>query len=334
MSDNVFVGVDLHSTQSTIAIVDNDGNLIKSGQLPNYPDQILDFLQICPSGTQVGIEATRNWHWLYDLLLDNGLSVKLGNPYQLSLNAKLKKKTDRLDAAFIANTLRVNMFPEVQAVTNYERQLLELVRARKSFVKQQTQIKNRVSSQLGKYNLRSGLSDNFSSRGIEWIKQQTTDSLSSSIISHNLELLEEVRSKIREFDSKLEEYVKEDLVVQALIREIPGVGIVTASTLRAVIGRIERFPSAKKLCAYVGIVPGTFESNGKVRHGHITRMGNGELRALLVESAHSAKIHNQYSREFWERVAKKRGSKIAYTALARKLLTKVYYVWKNLARTD
>ncbi|MCP4968151.1 MAG: IS110 family transposase, partial [bacterium] len=66
---------------------------------------------------------------------------------------------------------------------------------------------------------------------------------------------------------------------------IPGIGLVCATTLYATIGKIERFPNANRLAAYVGLVPTVRNSGDSTMHGHITKQGSGPLRATLVQSA-------------------------------------------------
>lgn len=332
MGSKYYVGIDLHRNQSTIAILDKEGELIKEGILENNPAQISEFLEICPMGTEVGIEATRNWHWQYDLLKQTGYDVKLGNPHRLKANLASRKKTDKLDAKMLANLLRTNFYPEAHAAVGQQRVLFELLRSRETFVKHRTQLKNRIHAQLGKHNLNSPTSDLFGIEGLEWLKGLELVSASQGLIDDCLDILEVIDGKIKNIEKKLKEETKGDKVIKEL-QTIPGIGFITAHWLKAAIGDIKRFPTAKKLCAYFGIVPSTYQSSENVRHGHITRCGNPKIRGVMVEAAHRARRYNDTSREIFDRIAYKRGKKIAYVALARKLLTKVYYTWENTGKS-
>lgn len=332
MRDKYYVGIDLHRKQSTIAILDKEGGIVKEGVLRNEGSEITEFLKICPKGTKIAIEATRNWYWQYDLLTKEGYDVRLGNPHKIKANLAARKKTDKLDAKVLANLIRTNFYPEAHAAVGYQRQLFELLRARETFVKHQTQLKNRIHAQLGKYNLNCPYTDMFGRDGMEWLKKQNMDKHSNELINDCLDLLELTKIKIKNLEKELKEATKGDMIIEAL-KEVPGVGFITACWLRAAIGDIDRFPSAKKLCAYFGIVPSTYQSSENVRHGHITRCGNPKIRAIMVEAAHRARRYNDTSRKIFMEIAYRRGRKIAYVALARKLLTKVYYAWENAVKT-
>ena len=99
--------------------------------------------------------------------------------------------------------------------------------------------------------------------------------------------------------------------------------------IRYAIGDIERFPSAKKLCSYAGLVPSTFASGGEVYHGSITKQGNTWLRWILGEIANCAIVKDMWLRRHFANVAKRGGRNKARVAVARKLLEIVYKVWKE-----
>ncbi|WP_146659053.1 transposase [Enhygromyxa salina] len=80
-----------------------------------------------------------------------------------------------------------------------------------------------------------------------------------------------------------------DIDVIPRLRTIPGVGeLVSANIYYAAVGDITRFPSARKLAAYAGLVPTVSQSGGPTRIGHITKEGSGELRAIMTQAAHIA----------------------------------------------
>src|SRR5271166_4663966 len=93
----------------------------------------------------------------------------------------------------------------------------------------------------------------------------------------------------------------------------------------AEVGEISRFPSARHLCAWAGITPRVRNSDQKVRLGHITRQGSAALRWAVIEAAQKAVQGGGPLRESFERIAKRRGTKIARVAVARKILTLSYY---------
>lgn len=120
----------------------------------------------------------------------------------------------------------------------------------------------------------------------------------------------------------------EDPIVQ-LLDTIPGLGPFFASLIRYELGDITRFSSAKKLCAYIGIVPSLSSSGGKSHTGRITRQGNRLLRWAFTEAAFPAIKKDASLRQFYERIAAVHGTNGAKVATARKLVSIVYRVWTD-----
>jgi transposase len=110
-----------------------------------------------------------------------------------------------------------------------------------------------------------------------------------------------------------------------VLTQIRGVGRYTAMLIIAEIGDIHRFPTARHLCCWAGLTPSVRSSDGKARLGHISRQGSPALRWALVEAAQKITTGAGPLREKFERIAKRRGRKIAKVAIAREILTLAYY---------
>jgi transposase len=110
---------------------------------------------------------------------------------------------------------------------------------------------------------------------------------------------------------------------------LPGVGRLTAMTLVAEIGDIARFPTARKLCAWAGLTRKVRNSDPKVRHGHITKQGSPWVRGILQEAAQTAKRHPVFASTYAQ-LARRRGSHIATTAIARRLLARSFHILTQL----
>jgi transposase len=107
--------------------------------------------------------------------------------------------------------------------------------------------------------------------------------------------------------------------------EIRGIGRYLALLIIAEIGAIERFPSARHLCAWAGLTPTVRSSDAKARLGHISRLGSGALRWALIEAAQRNTQRDGPLAESFERIAERRGRQIAKVAVARKSLTLCFY---------
>jgi len=110
------------------------------------------------------------------------------------------------------------------------------------------------------------------------------------------------------------------------LMQIPGFGVVTGMTVLAAIGDVSRFESPKKLASYSGLVPGVEQSGVKLRGKGITKEGRRELRWALVEVARRAVKADPYWKRFFAILERRMHRNQAFVAIARRLLTLVWYV--------
>jgi len=97
---------------------------------------------------------------------------------------------------------------------------------------------------------------------------------------------------VRALDLRLAEQARKHRALIKRLETVPGVGPIVALTVLAVFSEVSRFPSAKHAASYGGLVPSTFESGERDAHGHITKRGSSELRAMLCEAAHHARLRS------------------------------------------
>ena len=114
-------------------------------------------------------------------------------------------------------------------------------------------------------------------------------------------------------------WVKDDEEAKFLMT-IPGIDYYSAPLITSEIGDIHRFPSAKQLCSYAGVVPSTYSSGSSTFHGHITKQGSRWLRWIVAEAVVHCINKPGHVQEFYQRVQKRKGVKIAKVATRRKIL--------------
>jgi transposase len=141
-------------------------------------------------------------------------------------------------------------------------------------------------------------------------------------------LLDALATPIARLERQIAALAKPNPRVQALMA-LPGVGKLTAMTLVAEIGDIGRFPTARKLCAWAGLTPQVRNSDRKVRHGHLTKQGSPWVRGIPQEAAQTAKRHPMFAGTYGQ-LARRRGSHIATTAIARRLLARSFHILTQL----
>ena len=147
-----------------------------------------------------------------------------------------------------------------------------------------------------------------------------------------LDVMKLLDLQIADADKQLARHVATDPVARRL-STVPGVGPVTAVTFTAVLDTCERFGSAREVRAYAGLVPREMSSGERQQRGRITKAGNNQLRSLLVEVAwcvmRTRKAEPLSLQQWAQRIAARRGKRIASVALARKLAGVLYAMWRD-----
>ena len=110
-----------------------------------------------------------------------------------------------------------------------------------------------------------------------------------------------------------------------MLCHLRGIGPYTAMLIVSEIGELDRFASPRHLCSWAGLTPTVRSSAGHARLGHISRQGSPVLRWALVEAAQKAATGAGPLRDLFERIARRRGRKIARVAVARRILTLCFY---------
>jgi len=142
-----------------------------------------------------------------------------------------------------------------------------------------------------------------------------------------LRLMDAVSAEVISVDKELGAVFAGDGRIHRLMA-IPGIGFLTAMVVLAEIGDVGRFRSPDQLASWAGLTPTERSSDEHTRRGHISKQGSRWLRWVMVEAA-SRQFRQPSLRRFEERIARRRGNKIARVALARRLLTLSFYALRD-----
>lgn len=191
--------------------------------------------------------------------------------------------------------------------------------------------KNRVQSLLTRHNLTPPVSDLFGVQGRAFLHSCLSQGLSTAdrrSIEDNLAAIDFIDRLVGEIKQCLQEEVRDDPQV-ALLQTLPGVGLITATTVRAELGEVERFPHADRAARWAGLTPSVRASDETVHRGPISREGSRYLREAMVGAALRAVRYSPALRRFHDRIAKRRGPGMARVALARKMLVIAYCMLRS-----
>jgi transposase len=323
----LYTGLDLHRSFSYITTMNDKGEIAGQKKLPSN-GEVVELLKEFDDTMEVAIEATPSWYWLYDCLEYEGFKVKLSHPLKTKAIAYAKVKTDKVDSATLAHLLRSDLLPLSYVPEKPIRLNRELLRYRARLVRVQTRIKNNIHTILAKNNVSHSYSDLFGKEGMAFLYSLSLPENYKIALEGYLSVLETLRHEIR-LASKRVQALAEENQDAVLLMTIPGVGYYSALMIESEIGDVKRFPSAKQLCSYAGLVPSTYASGNTCYHGHITKQGSRWLRWILIEAAIHAVKRPGPLRRFYFKVERKKGGKVAKVATARKLLEWIYHMMRD-----
>ena len=319
-----YIGVDYHKRYSYVVVKDEQWRREQKGMVKNTREEFQRLLEPYRPGKAV-LEATRNWGLIYDWLEEILDDVALAHPLKVRAIAEARIKIDKISA----DILRSNLLPEAYVPSKETREAKNILRQRMFFVRVQTMVKNRIYAILDRHPeilpQAPDVSDLYGVSGMEWLKQMVLPGEDNRLLTPELELLEVLKQKISQSNGIVKELARGDKRVK-LLRSIPGLGPFFSVLVAKEIDNISRFKDGKKLCAYVGLVPSTYASGGKVFHGRITKLGNKWLRWAVIEAVPHAIKSDFDLYVYYERIRMKKGNNAAKVATGLRLLTIIYRV--------
>ena len=277
--------------------------------------------------------------WLSDLAIARKLNFQVANTSAPAWRwSNTKRKTDRDDALRLAQLSALGQLPEVHIPRPAVRQWRSLIRYRHHLVRRRTQIKNRIRAVLEREgeSLPAGR-QGWNKVNLACLKTMakpladvSLDELWRGELWMELQAFDAIELLIESMEGKLDQLAASSKRCW-LLQTIPGVGPRLAEIVVAMIDDPKRFHNAKEVGAYVGLVPRQYQSGDSDRRGHISRQGNGLLRAMLVEISWIGLRFNTWMRDVYEQVH--RGSpsrkKIAIVAVARRLLIRCWAMLRD-----
>lgn len=352
-------GLDVHKKTVVACVMTPEGKQTRTfGTMTADVLRLGDWLE-SQGVTHVAMESTGvYWKPLYNVLEGLDLSLLVVNAQQIK--AVPGRKTDVKDAEWIADLLRHGLLRASYIPDRSQRELQEVVRHRRSLIRQRSQVVNRIQKGLEGANIKlasvvsnvvglsgramldalvAGIDDpqtlaNLAQGKVQAKRDQLAVALQGEVGAHQRFLLQ---SQLRHLDFLDEEIERvngeiaercrpfEEVITR--LDTIPGVGHRIAEELVVALGTdLSRFPSARHLASWARLCPGNNESAGKRRSGS-TGHGNPWLREMLVEAAWGAShTRNTYLAAQYRRLAARRGAKRAALAVAHTILVTAYHI--------
>ncbi len=317
-----YVGIDLHRRRSVIYRMDQAGEKIDSVRVDNEPSRFAKEVSAAPAGSDVIVEATYGWYWAVDLLAEMGYRVHLANPHGNDWGHR-RVKNDERDARDLADLLRLGRLAEAWIAPPQIRELREMVRFRLKLSNLRTGLKAQVHAVMAKNGILPCRNDMWGPGGSAQLDSLELPAAYFNRIAVLRDLVEAYDREILFLDRDIHLMLSDDAAYYA-IQAIYGVGRVLAAVFVAEIGDVTRFDSPKALCSWAGLTPKHRESDMHVHRGRITKQGSRMVRWAAIEAV--ARYHGGAPfRERFDAIAERRGKSKANVAIARRVLTLVYY---------
>ena len=331
----LYAGIDLHSTNSFVGIMDREERKGFKKKLDNEPGVILKALDRF-KGDIVGVvvESTYNWYWLVDVLMGEGYRVHLANPSAIKQYEGLKHKDDNDEALWLGNLLRLGILPEGYIYPKEERPIRDLLRKRGHLVRLRTSLilslQGIIMRNCG-YKVPANKIKQFREDHVApMLAGQEDLALSGRVSKETIDFLtREIRAIEKVVEGKVK--VKEPF---SYLKTICGIGKILSVTIMLETGSIDRFPKVGNYVSYCRKVPTSWTSNGKHKGKGNKKNGNKYLAWAFSEAAELARRYDEHARAYYNRKAAKSNFMVAHSALAHKLARAAYYVMKDCVPFD
>jgi transposase len=326
----LYAAFDLHSNNSYVGIVDENGKRTFKRRLRNDPAMIRETLHPFKDDiVGITVESTYNWYWLVDVLMDEGFQVHLANPCKIQQYSGLKHSDDEDDAFWLAEMLRLKILPEGYIYPKEQRPLRDLLRKRGHLVRLRTSLivslQNILARNVGAKMKTSSLKALQEDRVTPLLMGNDDISLAGKV---SKEAIDGLTKQI----TAIEVVVEKKIALRKpydLLLSMPGVGRVLALTIMMETGPVERFKKVGNYVSYCRKVPAGRFSNDKKKGTGNRKNGNKYLSWAYAEAAELARRFDSKARAYYDRKQKRTNAPIAHSALAHKLSRAAYHIMRD-----
>jgi transposase len=279
-------GLDLGDKYSYLCLIDqHSGEIMEEGRLRTSPETFKRRFASERPPMRIAIEAGTHSPWASRVLEECGHEVLVANARRLRLIYANKRKTDEIDAENLARLARLDpklLYPLKHRGEEGQAHMA-IVRSRQALVGSRTQLVNHVRGAVKSFGARLPKcpARSFHNKAANHIPEALLPALGPI-----LEQIGSLTERIRDYERKLEAISKERYQETELLRQVEGIGPLTALTFVLTLEDPYRFAKSRSVGAYLGLVPATDQSGDRDPQKRISKEGDEMLRKLLVSSAH------------------------------------------------
>lgn len=324
-----YSGIDLHSNNSVVVVIDDTDRIVYRRRLPNELGKVLEALE--PYRAELGgvaVESTFNWYWLVDGLQAAGHQVHLANTAKMKRYDGLKHAGDESDAFQLAHLLRLGILPTGYIYPREQRALRDLGRRRMQLVRSRTvqilAVENVQARETGA---------RMTGQQVKRLNVSMVEALGllpevALGMQANVAVIATLNAEISRIEKHLAQCLRGRCDYR-LLSTAPGLGNTLTPVILLETGAIGRFATVGDYASYGRCVESSHSSNGKKKGEGNRRNGNKYLAWAFIEAANMAKRWCVEAKRFHDRKRARTNNVLATKALAHKLARACYHMLKN-----
>ncbi len=323
----LYCGIDLHSNNCVICVIDGKDNRLFQKKFDNNPAKIIDALSIYKKRLKgIAVESTFNWYWLADSLMEAGFHVDLVNTAKVVQYNGLKRTDDRYDAFHLAHLMRLGILPTGYIYPRVDRGLRDLLRNRMQLVQGRSSHLTRLKFQVQMHTGQWIDSGTIKTRRFEL--PVIGDANVQLALDSHLAMIRSLTMQIKLLEKSILKQV-EPTANFTYLKTAPGIGDILAETILLETGDITRFKGPGNFSSYARCVDSRRESNGKKKGENNRKNGNRYLAWAFIEAAQMAIMHSDRANRYYHKKSKATKAIVARKALAHKWARACYWVMRN-----
>ena len=332
-----YIGADVHTATLDFAVVDERGRIRMEKTVATGERNLIEVIRSVPKPRTLYIEEGSLAAWIVEIGKKHRESVVVTDPKKNRWIASSEYKGDKLDARKLGQLARGGYVKEIHHPTGNRRRFRELVDSYHSTVESQTRLKNKIKSKFRQNGIPcTGETVYLEKHREKWRSKLKEEKVSLQIVEELWKQLETTAFSVKDFLAMIRKESKHYWEVKAF-QKLPGIGLISAATVSAILETPHRFASNKKVWTYGGYGIAKRESGGKVYSNKLNRNYNRRLKYTIKQSVESAiqSKKNPFRGRYLELTLMKgvlphRGK----LTVGRMMLSTMYGMWKNRSEYD
>ena len=284
-----YIGIDIGKKSCSACIKDAAGKIIHEIKYPNTVRDAEMLIKDLPRGRYAAVcESTGNmWLKTYETLEKHKIPVTLANPFKTKAIASARVKTDKIDRIILADLLRADLIPACHMPDRSIRMQKKILRRRSSLVIERTRTSNRLSALLDKHDITIETQRINAKRTLHGLSLMKFEGYDNDLVQQSIHHINYLNDQIKNVEEIAMRIVSENDDAR-LIMSMTGFDYLGALLITLEIDDIKRFPNAKKLVSWMGLVPTVHQSGNVEWYGKMRKDTNIHVNSTMIQAACTA----------------------------------------------